>query len=92
MNLKFGLDELATEGEHAARIVAVKELGIVKGQFRSEEKVRITFEMLDRPDANGDLARFASKVMDSKTHDRQKAAGQRYLVASESTETGSNVQ
>jgi hypothetical protein len=37
MNLKFGLDELATEGEHAARIVAVKELGIVKGQFRSEE-------------------------------------------------------
>ena len=36
--------------------------------------------------------RFASKVMDSKTHDRQKAAGQRYLVASESTETGSNVQ
>jgi len=57
MNLTFGLDELATEGEHAARIVAVKELGIVKGQFRSEEKVRITFEMLDRPDANGDLAR-----------------------------------
>ena len=34
MNLKFGLDELATEGEHAARIVAVKELGIVKGRKR----------------------------------------------------------
>jgi hypothetical protein len=66
MSLKFGLDELATEGEHAARIVAVKELGIVKGQFRSEEKVKITFEMLDQPDANGDYASvgmtYAAKV------------------------------
>jgi hypothetical protein len=66
MSLKFGLDELATEGEHAARITAVKELGVVKGQFRSEEKVRLTFEMLDQPDANGDYARvvmtYAAKV------------------------------
>jgi hypothetical protein len=66
MTLIFGLDELATEGEHAGRIVAVKELGIVKGQFRPEEKVKITFEMLDQPDANGDYARvsmtYAAKV------------------------------
>jgi len=66
MSLTFGLDELATEGEHAARIVAVKELGVVKGQFRSEEKVRIMFEMLDQPDANGEYARvvmtYAAKV------------------------------
>jgi hypothetical protein len=59
MSLKFALDELATEGEHTARIIAVKELGIVKGQFRSEEKIRITFEMIDQPDANGDFAKVS---------------------------------
>jgi len=66
MMLKFGLDELATEGEHAARIIAVKELPQQKGQFRTEDKVKITFEMLDQPDANGDHARasmtYAMKV------------------------------
>src|ERR1700687_3792334 len=59
MSLRFGLDEMATEGEHAARIVTVSELGMVKGQFRSEEKVKIIFEMLDQQDANGDCAKVS---------------------------------
>ena len=66
MSLNFGLEEMATEGEHLARIVTVNELPQQKGQFRTEDKVKIIFEMLDQPDANGDYARasniFALKV------------------------------
>ena len=52
--MKFGLETLATEGEHDARIIAVQDLGIVKGQFRAEKKLTISFEILDQPDENGD--------------------------------------
>ena len=47
------VNEVATEGEHAARITAVKDLGIVKGKFRSERRVQVTFEMLDQKDCTG---------------------------------------
>jgi len=66
MGLKFGLEEMATEGEHLARIVTVNELPQQKGQFRTEDKVKIIFEMVDQQDANGDYA-TASNLFALKT-------------------------
>jgi hypothetical protein len=50
MRMRREVNELATEGEHEARITDVKDLGIVKGKFRPERKVQVTFTMLDQED------------------------------------------
>jgi hypothetical protein len=56
MGLKFGLDDLATVGDHDARIVAVKDLGTVPWKYGKEHAVKITFEITDQSDVNGDPA------------------------------------
>jgi hypothetical protein len=56
MGLKFGLDDLATPGGHDARIIAVEDLGRIQWKYGKEHAVKITFEITDQKDANGDFA------------------------------------
>ena len=56
MGLKFGLDDLATPGDHDARIIAVQDLGRIQWKYGKEHAVKITFEITDQRDMNGDPA------------------------------------
>jgi hypothetical protein len=56
MGLKFGLDDLATPGDHDATVIAVKDLGLVQWKYGKEHAIKITFAITDQRDVNGDPA------------------------------------
>lgn len=61
MSLKFGLDDLATPGQHTARIIAVADHGVIAWKYGKQHAATLTFEIADQKDVNGDPAIVSMK-------------------------------